>query len=133
MTTAAFYHREVVQGMKPRDAVEYLLEVIEWISGGAEIGTVRAVINGTRLQPMQDALLRLLAKHEGKVVMRKALERLFLVRRTNPDIYYNDTAVSVYRLRKVLAGTGVKIISIYGQGYTLIAPPSYVWPWEASQ
>ena len=129
----AAYYREAVRDMKPREAVEYLLEVIEWTSGGAETGTARAVINGTRLEPMQDAVLRLLAKHEGHVVLSEAIEQVLRGRRTNPDIYYNDAAVSTYRLRKILAETGVKIISSYGQGYTLIAPPGHVWPWEAGK
>lgn len=71
------------------------------------------------LPPRELALLQALAAKPGRAV---AKERLFeLVFPGALDVQYEAIEVVAYRLRKRLAGTGVKLVTLRGLGYLLKA------------
>jgi two-component system response regulator TctD len=71
------------------------------------------------LAPRELALLRALLAKPGHAVTK---ERLFeLVFPGEADVQYEAIEVVVYRLRKKLAATGVKLVTLRGLGYLLKA------------
>lgn len=69
------------------------------------------------LTPREMALLQALMARPGHAVGK---ERLFeLVFPGEADVQYEAVEVVVYRLRKKLAGTGVKLMTLRGLGYLL--------------
>jgi two-component system response regulator TctD len=71
------------------------------------------------LPPRELALLQALSAKPGRAV---AKERLFeLVFPGALDVQYEAIEVVAYRLRKRLAGTGVKLVTLRGLGYLLKA------------
>jgi two-component system response regulator TctD len=71
------------------------------------------------LAPREAALLRALLAHAGQAV---AKERLFdQVFAGEADVQPDAIEVVAYRLRKKLAATGVKLVTLRGLGY-LVAP-----------
>ncbi len=71
------------------------------------------------LTPRESALLQALMVKAGHAV---AKERLFeLVFPGESDVHYEAVEVVVYRVRKKLMGTGVKLITLRGLGYLLKA------------
>jgi two-component system response regulator TctD len=73
------------------------------------------------LPPREAALLAALLQRPGHAV---AKERLFeLVFAGDPDVHIEAIEVVAYRLRKRLAATGVRLITLRGLGYLLKAAP----------
>jgi len=71
------------------------------------------------LTPRELALLQALMAKPGHAVSK---ERLFeLVFPGESDVQYEAVEVVVYRLRKKLSGTGVKLVTLRGLGYLLKA------------
>jgi two-component system response regulator TctD len=71
------------------------------------------------LAPREAALLQALLARPGHAVPK---ERLFeLVFPGEPDVQYEAIEVVVYRLRKKLAPTGAKLVTLRGLGYLLKA------------
>jgi two-component system response regulator TctD len=71
------------------------------------------------LAPRESALLQALLARPGHAVPK---ERLFeLVFPGEADVQYEAIEVVVYRLRKKLASTGVKLVTLRGLGYLLKA------------
>lgn len=71
------------------------------------------------LAPRESALLQALLVRPGQAVTK---ERLFeLVFPGEADVQYEAIEVVVYRLRKKLAPTGVKLVTLRGLGYLLKA------------
>ncbi len=71
------------------------------------------------LTPRESALLQALFARPGHAV---AKERLFeLVFPGEPDVQYEAVEVVAYRLRKKLAGTGARLMTLRGLGY-LVKP-----------
>lgn len=71
------------------------------------------------LPPREAALLQALLARPGHAVPK---ERLFeLVFPGEPDVQYEAIEVVAYRLRKKLAATGVKLVTLRGLGYLLKA------------
>ena len=71
------------------------------------------------LTPRESALLQALIVKPGHAVSK---ERLFeLVFPGEADVQYEAVEVVVYRLRKKLVTTGVKLITLRGLGYLLKA------------
>ncbi len=71
------------------------------------------------LTPRELALLQALMAKPGHAVSK---ERLFeLVFPGETDVQYEAVEVVVYRLRKKLAATGVKLVTLRGLGYLLKA------------
>jgi two-component system response regulator TctD len=71
------------------------------------------------LTPRELALLQALMAKPGHAVSK---ERLFeLVFPGEPDVQYEAVEVVVYRVRKKLAGAGVKLVTLRGLGYLLKA------------
>lgn len=72
------------------------------------------------LPPRESALLQALLARPGHAV---AKERLFeLVFPGEREVHYEAIEVVAYRLRKKLAGTGVRLVTLRGLGYLLKAP-----------
>lgn len=72
------------------------------------------------LPPRELALLRALLARPGHAV---AKERLFeLVFPGEVDVHYEAIEVVVYRLRKRIAHTGARVVTLRGLGYLLKAP-----------
>jgi two-component system response regulator TctD len=71
------------------------------------------------LAPRESALLRALLSHPGQAV---AKERLFdQVFAGEDDVQPDAIEVVAYRLRKKLAATDIKLVTLRGLGY-LVAP-----------
>jgi two-component system response regulator TctD len=71
------------------------------------------------LAPRELALLQALMAKPGHAVTK---ERLFeLVFPLEGDVHYEAIEVVVYRLRKKLAATGAKLVTLRGLGYLLKA------------
>jgi len=71
------------------------------------------------LAPRESALLQTLLIRAGKTVPRS---RVFAqVFPTSPEVHNDALEVVVYRLRKKLVGTGVRLVTLRGLGYLLKA------------
>ena len=84
-----------------------------------ESGAVYHLGQAMELTPRELALLQALIVKPGHAVSK---ERLFeLVFPGEADVHYEAVEVVVYRLRKKLAGTGAKLLTLRGLGYLLKA------------
>ena len=85
----------------------------------AESGAIHCRDEILELAPREAALLQALLARPGHAVPK---ERLFeLVFPGETDVQYEAIEVVVYRLRKKLAPTGVKLVTLRGLGYLLKA------------
>ncbi|MBN8507974.1 MAG: winged helix-turn-helix transcriptional regulator, partial [Burkholderiales bacterium] len=87
----------------------------------AEQGAVYHGAQVLDLPPRESALLRALLQRPGRAVAKERLcEQVF------PDeqaVATEAIEVVAYRLRKRLAGTGVRLVTLRGLGYLLQAEP----------
>lgn len=71
---------------------------------------------GIHLSPQLGRLLRLLIEHEGKVATRR-----FLLAELYPPYSYDRSIDQLMKkLRKLLAGTDIRIETVHGYGYKLL-------------
>lgn len=124
-------HREAVQDMKPLDAVEYLLGVIETFMPPIDLDLAWNW-PGERMTPQEKRLVRVLAMSHVPVP-RDVLFGALQGDRVAPRIEASDKLVDVVlaRVRRKVAPQGVRIVNHYGHGWTVEAPAGFVWPWEA--
>jgi DNA-binding response OmpR family regulator len=86
----------------------------------AESGAV--IVNGERrhLSPLQSRVLRHLWQHRNKIVSPRAIEAAIyppMAKRSADAL--NVIKVTVCMLRKLIAGTPLRIETVYGRGYLL--------------
>jgi hypothetical protein len=126
-------HREAVQDMKPLDAVEYLLGVIEAIIAPVDVDVVWNW-PGAHLCPQEKRVLRVLALSRLPV-SRETLFGALNGDRAAPPMEGDGKIVYVIlrRVRRKVAPSGVKVVCHFGIGWTLDAPPGFVWPWAVPQ
>lgn len=126
-------HREAAQDMKALDAVEYLLDVIEAIITPLEVDLAWAW-PGAHLCPQEKRLLRVLALSRLPV-NRATLFGALNGDRAAPPMEGDGKIVDVIlcKLRKKIAGAGVRIVNDHGVGWSVAPPAGFVWPWEAPE
>jgi hypothetical protein len=116
-------HRRIVQDMKPLDAVEYLLGVIEEYVPEKYTPEPEVPFEGGG--PSVRRSFRFMLKHEGKDVTKKALyDALYwdiLTTREMPQPKIVD--VWICKLRAKLKGTEYSIKTIHGEGFRLERVP----------
>lgn len=124
---AAATWRDAVADMRPDEAVDHLAWLLDEITWRPELG--REPLPGLVLRPMECKLLAVLHAAGGRVVpKRAALAALYDDRPggETPDAKLLD--VFVCHLRRRLAGTGVEIVTHWGEGWSLrLAPGVALW------
>jgi two-component system response regulator TctD len=108
----ALHRRRAAPGAEPAEAPT--LGGLQW---DRESGAIHWRDEILELAPRETALLQALLVRPGHAVPK---ERLFeLVFPGEADVQYEAIEVVVYRLRKKLAPTGVKLVTLRGLGYLL--------------
>ena len=108
----ALHRRRAAPGAEPAEATT--LGTLRW---DRESGAIHWRDEILELAPRETALLQALLVRPGHAVPK---ERLFeLVFPGEADVQYEAIEVVVYRLRKKLAPTGVKLVTLRGLGYLL--------------
>lgn len=126
-------HRAAVQDMRPLDAVDYLLDVIEAIAPPAS-HTAQWDFDGVHLTRSQKKILRAIAAGRGAIVTRDQVYAALVADRRECDWpTYKSVEVQLCFMRRRLAGSPVRIETVFGQGYRIAAPVGTVWPWERAQ
>lgn len=121
-------HRAAIARMNPQDAIDYLLGVLDMITGPDNTADSWD-IPGLNLQRMSRRAVYALATYGGIVSRDRILATIYADRYIDdwPDERMVDAMI--YRLRKALAPLGVTIQTHYALGYTIHTPPGFVWPW----
>jgi two-component system response regulator TctD len=110
----ALHRRRAAPGVEPAEAPT--LGGLRW---DRQSGAIHWRDEILELAPRESALLQALLARPGNAVPK---ERLFeLVFPGEADVQYEAIEVVVYRLRKKLAPTGVKLVTLRGLGYLLKA------------
>lgn len=120
--------RSAVEDMKPADAVEFLLSVIADFNGVDDLSCAWPDI---RLTPTERAICQFLYVREGKPVPRGDLMNALYPHTSEPP---EDKIVDVYihKTRKKLAGTGFRILTVWGVGWKLERRSGVIFPWESA-
>ena len=124
-------HRDVVQDMKPLDAVEYLLEVIESLR---PTDLADWTFPGAHFSPSEKRILRAIVKAAPRILTRDGAMDAIMAHRAGddaPDPKLFD--VFIFNIRRKLRGQPVKIVTHRGLGWTVETDPGFVWPWEAAE
>lgn len=124
-------HREVVQDMRPLEAVEYLLGIIEEAIDPPD-PAVAWTMPGVALSPQQKRALRVLAAGRGGVVTNDTLIKAIRADHAT-EAHTRAVTVMICKLRQALSGLPVSITNVWGQGYALSVPIDWCWPWENAQ
>lgn len=118
--------RHVASGMKPVDAVEFLLGIIQ-DQNPPEAG----LWPGIDLSPGERAVFAVIWAKGGKIATRRAIEvALFPDPDSTPVSAAKILDITIFRLRKKIAGTGAHIRTMRGEGFYLERDPGTVFPWE---
>ena len=112
--------RARVEAMKPHDAIEFLLGVLEqvsWVDIHSEHPT-----DHIEVRPAIRPILRILWDASGRTVSKDHLLTAYTARRSIkqsfPDAKIID--IQICHLRKALAGTDYEIKTVWGVGYRLL-------------
>lgn len=125
-------HREVVQDLKPMDAVEYLLDVLEAIIAPVS-ADVAWEFPGTTMTPQEKRVLRVIALSRVPV-NRETLYGALNGDRVAHPMEGNGKIVDVVlcRVRAKVAQFGVRIVNRHGIGWSVEVPRGFVWPWAVA-
>ena len=127
----AFSHREAVQDMKPLEAVDYLLEVIEGHELDNPLDRIAAIqFHGFR--PQEAIVLMELLRGEGKICRHDHLYEAMCRGRLPqdwPDMHIIH--VHVCRIRQKLPA-GFSILNVRGAGFCLTREGAALLPWEGA-
>lgn len=121
-------YRDAVQDMRPIDAVEYLLGVIDEL---VDRPAQPWALPGVMMTVGERNVFYTLARAKGRIVSKVGIMRGYMLGRgadDEPELKIIDVFVS--RLRKKLSGTGIEIFTQWGVGYRMTAPTDVVWPWD---
>lgn len=126
-------HREAVQDMKPMEAVEYLLDVLESIIAPVDLETAWAW-PGQHMTPQEKRALRVLALARLPV-SRETLFAALNADRAGAPMEGDGKIVDVVlcRVRGKVAAAGVVLVNHRGVGWTVTAPAGFVWPWDVPE
>jgi len=120
--------RQIIEDMKPMEAVEFLLTVIGDITG-TDREDEQVFWPDACLTRIEARVFRALLRWEGHPVSQERLYELVY-----PGVYdgpHIDTLrVHVWRLRRKIEGRGVRIETVRGVGLRLVRTPGTVFPWE---
>lgn len=124
-----FDARKAVQDMRPMDAVEYLLDLIDAIGIGEPAATWEWP--GVHLTVQEKLILRKLGSRPLRAMSRDHLMAALEAVGSQAECG-NFISVRVSQLRKYLAHEPIRFVSVHGVGYRIEAPSGYVFPWEAA-
>ena len=109
--------RDAIQDMTPAEAVEHLSHLLEEITWAPPMG--REPVPGVRLRPLECKMLRVLHAAGGNVVTRGAMLSAMYDDRQGDSAAERTPDVYVCHLRRKLSGAGVKIVTHWGEGWSL--------------
>jgi DNA-binding response OmpR family regulator len=121
--------RDQVQDMKPLDAVEWLLGIVEMLVAPAELDW--NLCGGVKLENHERRIFRLLAARSPEGCHKDAIYAAMTADKA--DCYWPDVRivqVKICTLRRKLIGTPFRIETLWGSGYRMIREPGAAWPWE---
>lgn len=123
-------HRDVVRDMKPLEAVEYLLEVIESMR---RVTADDWVFSGVHFTASERRLLRAIAEAAPRVLTRDgAMDALMEPRAGDDAPEAKIIDVHICKIRRKLRGQPVRIVTHWGLGWTIETGPGFRWPWESA-
>lgn len=126
-------YREHVQDMKPLEAVDYLLDLLDFFVAAPD-ADIAWTWPGAHLTPAQKRVVRALAQFgglQGGAVTRDQIMSVVYGSRNHDD--WPDAkiiSVHLYRLRPILAEAGIEVAGVWGMGWRITVPDGFVWPWE---
>lgn len=116
-------HREIVQTMRPAEAVEYLLDEIEMLTGYKSDDAWR-VQQELGLTPAETTMLMALVKSEGR-----PLRKEFLLTVMGSEAELSIVNVRICGLRRKLP-KGARIVTHWGNGYSFDRDLGFTFAWE---
>lgn len=118
--------------MKPLDAVNYLLDLLDFLLPPPVAECEWQFASG-KLPPQGKRLVRLLASARGAVVSREAMFGALYGDRPDAD-WPEGRGIEVVlcKVRKVVTAEGLVLKTHWGVGVALHAPKDFIWPWERS-
>ncbi len=123
-------YRAAAESMRPADAVEFLLDVIESLRVKPDH---EWQLPGIHLTRSERQLLRAMADASPRILTRDhAITAIMAGREADdaPDEKIIDVFLS--RIRKKLDPLGITFTTHWGVGWTIAKPDGFVWPWEAA-
>lgn len=116
-------HREIVQSMKATDAVAYLLDEIEMLTG-YQTDEAWKVQQGYGLTSSEAKILLALIAANGRPLTKE-----YLVTVIGSDAQAKIVDVFVCKMRKKLP-EGARIVTNWGVGYAFERDIGFTFPWE---
>lgn len=124
--------REVVGRMKPDDAIEHLLYLVEaFVPSEEEV--LSWSLPGVHLTPIQKTLTLALARHPGRLFSTEQI--MVQLYGENMDTAPDDKIVKVLlsHLRRKLTPLGFVFETVWGMGYRLHVPENVKFPWSKTE
>lgn len=121
--------RERVGDMRPLDAVEYLLDLVESFSPALE-DVWSLSVPGCRFTKYEGLLFLHLFRAAPRIETRARIMDALYAGRCGDEPDEKVVDVFICKLRKKLKDTGLRIESVWGVGYRLYVPPEFKAPWE---
>lgn len=124
-------HRERVADMKPLEAVDYLLNVVEMMVEAEKPALGLWILAGVRLTRAERNMFYALAKARGRVLSKDTLLTSIMTGREGDD----EPAIKIVdvyacKIREKIKDQPYRLITHWGLGYSIEAPSGHVWPWE---
>lgn len=111
-------YRAEVRGMRPDEAVEYLLEVIEMaIPRRVDLNDVYALLPGISRQEAR--VLDVLMKSRDKVITNDAIWNAATFEQKRPGSRLISVLICSLRKKITAAGLKMQIVTVWGVGYRL--------------
>lgn len=122
--------RVAIADMRPAEAVEFLLEILETMTG---VDGPAGKFPGISLTKLERGVFCVLYHAAGRTVPRsRIMDALYSARIDPPSDKIID--VTICNLRKALANfDGFRIETVWGVGYRLEREPLYRFPWEGGE
>lgn len=122
-------HRDAVDNMRPLDAVQYLLDVIESAQlDNSRDDALAMAAHGFTLQ--ESIALNMLLRANGAICSHvKLADAISRGRQVDDYFVSNMVAVRMCGIRKKLP-QGFAIQNLHGVGYRLVREPGALLPWE---
>ena len=124
-------HREVAMSLPPREAVEYLLEVIAGLQANVSHDWI---LPGAHLTRSERQILRCVVDATPRIATKAMLLDALMSGREGDDApAIKIVDVFICRIRQKIAPLSILIETHWGIGYTASAPEGFVWPWMAAE
>ena len=124
-------HRDAVDDMRPLDAVQYLLDVIESAQlDNSRDDSLAMAAHGFTLQ--ESIVLNMLLRAKGAICSHvKLADAISRGRAVEDYLVSNMVAVRICGIRKKLP-EGFRVETAWGAGYRLVREPGALLPWETA-